>query len=408
MSTVATVDVTPSLEAAPVTVVQVWTSAIAVATSTPTAAGSGFYETYPTQGDISPDVALFVGWSFALTLYGLLLLVFGAAMTRLWTLGKLTRPVAYALTVLVILATVEIIVWGVDAYRGFITYRNTPGIHTGDDGTMEYFAFTSATLPLVQDFLYYLSVIIGDSIIIWRLWVVWDGNVWVCTLPTALLGGCATFGAVMLGHEARLISSDSSFQIRHNIRWAVWWFAFVFATNFVTTNLIAGRLKWLNHVVFPAKSSRNFCRRIVEIVIESGAIYTSLLFVQMILISVNKVNSTQLVLYILPMLIAIVPALIVLQFRPENDPTRNSMDFTTFRGNGASSVAATADMTPRHSRGPLDDTAASEDWERRTLPAYDEPDVEVAIHLHAIKEVDIEKASVESKIRSPKSFMDHD
>ncbi|KAG8900463.1 hypothetical protein FRB99_006032 [Tulasnella sp. 403] len=171
-----------------------------------------------------------------------------------------------------------------------------------------------------RDFLYYFSVIIGDKII--RLWVVWDGNVLVYILPTALLGGCAAFGAVMLGHEAKLISSDSSFQ------WAVLWFAFVFATNFVTTTLIAGRLKWLKHVVFPAKSLRNFCRRVIEIVIESRAIYTSLLFVQMILISVNKVNSTQLVLYILPMLTAIVPAPIVLQSRPENDPTRNSMDFT--------------------------------------------------------------------------------
>ncbi|KAH9985672.1 hypothetical protein BJV74DRAFT_886230 [Russula compacta] len=72
------------------------------------------------------------------------------------------------------LATGHVITLVVQLVRGFGNTGETsngPSLYLVNQATPEHVA---------QEVLYITNSLIGDAILIWRLWVIWDRNFWLC------------------------------------------------------------------------------------------------------------------------------------------------------------------------------------------------------------------------------------
>lgn len=124
---------------------------------------------------------------------------------------------------------------------------------------------------------------LGDFLVIYRCWVIWNYNYWVIILPAILLileFGVNTMLLVWFTHFG-MASGEAI------LSWMATIYPLVFAQNIITTGLIGFKI-WTQHRSSTANgvidaSSRLSLMRILRIIIESAAIYTFQLLVLLIL-----------------------------------------------------------------------------------------------------------------------------
>ncbi|KZT22183.1 hypothetical protein NEOLEDRAFT_1171491 [Neolentinus lepideus HHB14362 ss-1] len=147
---------------------------------------------------------------------------------------------------------------------------------------------------------------VTDGLLVWRCLVVWTWNRWIIVLPVLLLISQIVFGvllAVGYGEEPTEVFRNGPNQedyfstilfLGNSVGYIL-----SFVTNTILTALIAGRIWWVD------RQSRKFLgcrtglhRRIILMIIESGAIYSFILLVTFALIitrnsSANIMNVVQ-------------------------------------------------------------------------------------------------------------------
>ncbi|KXN89033.1 hypothetical protein AN958_06384 [Leucoagaricus sp. SymC.cos] len=124
---------------------------------------------------------------------------------------------------------------------------------------------------------------LGDALVIYRCWVVWNYNYWVIILPLILLTlefAINTMLLVWYTHSGLASGVDI-------LAWMATIYPLVFAQNIITTGLIAFKI-WTQHRTSAANgvvdaSSRLSLMHILRIIIESAGIYTIQLLVLLIL-----------------------------------------------------------------------------------------------------------------------------
>ncbi|KAF7341620.1 hypothetical protein MSAN_02059400 [Mycena sanguinolenta] len=202
-------------------------------------------------------------------LYGLFILLFVLSMSIL--LGKkkqgmrINKPMVSASIIMFILSTVHL---GIDLRRAMNTFLNGKSI-----------AAVNTTSYILKSSVYYLQTITGDGFMLFRVYLVWNGDNRVCVpIFVCFLTSVAT-GIVTINEFAQVSSSDPVFVKPHN--WIVSFFSLTLFTNFSCTSLIAGRIWWINHKAGRAAriiSGRKLGPTII-IIIESGAIYSACLII---------------------------------------------------------------------------------------------------------------------------------
>ncbi|KAK0442161.1 hypothetical protein EV421DRAFT_1736401 [Armillaria borealis] len=185
-----------------------------------------------------------------------------------------------------------------------------------------------------------LNLIIADCTIIWRCWVVWAHDWRVIILPIFFVVGeivCGGIGVVSeFMTEGKIYVTD--------MHWAVALMAATVGTNILCTALIVGR------IIYVARGHRGIMggirtyRGVIEILVESAALYSIIYVVLMILYPLEGYEYLYIKILSYPVT-GIAPTLIILrvtsgQGRPEesSQETQSSLHFQTSRGSTIETV----------------------------------------------------------------------
>ncbi|KAI0764819.1 hypothetical protein C8Q74DRAFT_1002433 [Fomes fomentarius] len=100
---------------------------------------------------------------------------------------------------------------------------------------------------VAQDSIYVTNVLINDSFLTYRLFVVWNRDWRVIVLPTLLLLGTAISGYGAVIYVANIPGEGSIFTALSLTRFLNALFTLPLATNLLLTCLIAGRIAWMRY-----------------------------------------------------------------------------------------------------------------------------------------------------------------
>ncbi|KAJ7592084.1 hypothetical protein C8J56DRAFT_1162570 [Mycena floridula] len=176
-------------------------------------------------------------------------------------------------------------------------------------------------MDIFSDSMTRLNYLIGDSIVVWRAWVIWTHHSRVHALLIACLLG--TFIGALIDltfttlHDLSLFSSPPRFSPTGSRTLIV--LLPLFLTNFIST-LLMGYKVWIYKAEIKqslglSHNKRTKVERVLILLTESGSIYC-LLWLSMLVLSLKSPNnqslSFKLISSILPQLVAIYPILIIL------------------------------------------------------------------------------------------------
>ncbi|KAF8896594.1 hypothetical protein BD779DRAFT_1668355 [Infundibulicybe gibba] len=170
-----------------------------------------------------------------------------------------------------VLATMQLITNYIRIIRAFTQW---PG------GPKAYFGRFSEFTQLFGSTLYIAQTLVGDGILLYRCYIVWNSRFRIIAFPTLLLAGSTATGVGILYSFSQLTPETKIF-VPQLKKWIISFFSLTLVTNIICTSLIAFRIWYVNHQC-TAFSSRSL-RPVLRLVIESGAIYSITLLVLLIL-----------------------------------------------------------------------------------------------------------------------------
>lgn len=199
------------------------------------------------------------------------------------------------------LATGHVITLLVQLIRAFIGAAGTldgPSLYLLDQSTPEHVA---------QEVLYITNSLIGDAILIWRLWIIWGRNNWLCVPFIVLCIATGVSGYTALAHLARLNSTGSVFLTRvHN--WLISTWVLSLATQLGATLLIG--YKFWKSIRWHTKGIRASRLSILWILVESGALYS---VTTLFLLGFSSTNTGAIFAAALGQISALAPTLIIVR-----------------------------------------------------------------------------------------------
>ncbi|KAF8880628.1 hypothetical protein BD779DRAFT_1069533 [Infundibulicybe gibba] len=200
-----------------------------------------------------------------------------------------------ATVLLFIIATCNVAINFYRLLRGYIWLRDTVGPEA-------YFGDFQRWDNTANDALLFIMTWIGDALVIYRCWIIWNYNYYVIILPAMLMTvsvGVNTASMYWFSHLDRI-----SFARLMKLMSAI--YPLAFAQNTLATGLIAYRI-WTQHrasvrVGVHNTGSRMNLMYIVRIVVESAMVYTVQLLILIVLYTLQ--HNAQFVLQL-----AIVPSI---------------------------------------------------------------------------------------------------
>ncbi|KAL0579997.1 hypothetical protein V5O48_002000 [Marasmius crinis-equi] len=152
----------------------------------------------------------------------------------------------------------------------------------GGDAPLEYYTDLSQTIYAVKTAFIMASIVAGDVMIIYRLWVIWNGQ-WYIILPPSLTAIAVAVSGSGITYELTHFKAGVSISTQRVQAWAICEGVFTVLTNVYCTGLIAWRI-WMKDVCSISHDSRWTLRSMpltaaVVILIESAVLYSSWLIV---------------------------------------------------------------------------------------------------------------------------------
>ncbi|TFK31358.1 hypothetical protein BDQ12DRAFT_153473 [Crucibulum laeve] len=184
-----------------------------------------------------------------------------------------------AMTLQFILSTIFAVI---QIIRGFQTFVDSSGLQLA---SLLYWSHAAQPLEAIEDISCFTSVLIGDAIILWRLHVVWEQNLFVCILPSVCLFASGVCGYVVNGlFSGSFIYKGSA--VFPAILWGV-----SLAIQLFSSVLISWRIYSIGISPQTKKGLMSegcaHLQAIVWIIVESGTIYTCTLIAVIILYGLN-------------------------------------------------------------------------------------------------------------------------
>ncbi|KAI0336216.1 hypothetical protein GY45DRAFT_590373 [Cubamyces sp. BRFM 1775] len=225
-----------------------------------------------------PDEAKLVSIFIQTLLYGAYVVVF---ILTTWVLLHRRRhrtknavqdPMMWISLVMFCMATLHIGVNYTRIIKAFITFRDAPG------GPAAFFNQLSEFTQIFGSTIYIAQTLIGDGVILYRCYLVWN-DIRLVLVPLILLLGSTASGIGILYSFAKIVPEAEIF-VTQLQRWIVSFFSFTLATNIICTGLIALRIWWQNRAIMNIGRSYH---PILFLVLESGAVYSATLTTLLIL-----------------------------------------------------------------------------------------------------------------------------
>ncbi|KAJ7458899.1 hypothetical protein FB451DRAFT_1272817 [Mycena latifolia] len=155
--------------------------------------------------------------------------------------------------------------WVTTVYRAFLAFI----YFQHGDAALEFYADMAQTTELVQEGFLMISILIGDSLIIHRLWVVWEHQISVVVFPICSLAALTMCSAVSMYTVSRKIPGKDIFADP----WLTSNCVLTLVTNVYSTGFITYKIWNITRVARPIGGSN--LRDFLVIVVESAAIYAS-------------------------------------------------------------------------------------------------------------------------------------
>jgi len=178
-----------------------------------------------------------------------------------------------------------------------------------------YFNSKAIPLNLANKSLYGTNMVLGDGLMIYRLWVIYGGSWLVVALPILLTMATGSLIAATIWEFSKLTPGQTAFVARvQDIAPAL--FAVPLVTNLVITGLIVWRIKQAQDTTKFTSNHRlyAFYRRVIRNTIESCVLYPFFLMVTLILYCLQD-NGQDILTGSMAQVVSIVPTLMWLQHR---------------------------------------------------------------------------------------------
>ncbi|KAJ7257781.1 hypothetical protein C8J57DRAFT_1342754 [Mycena rebaudengoi] len=208
--------------------------------------------------------------------YGILLLLFISTVyflaTRRTLAGKTQSPKHHFKSLLfggiASLFVVVTIHWIIVIYQAFHAFIYLDTAAAAD----EFYADLSQPSELLKSGVFYIAVVLGDSLVIHRLWVVWGRNRFITVFPIITLAAVGVTSIGMLYSMSQWEPSLRGTPFADKSRpWVLSGFAFSFLTNAYSTGLIAFRIRKFASAKLLSESR---LLGILTIFVESAALQT--------------------------------------------------------------------------------------------------------------------------------------
>jgi len=213
--------------------------------------------------------AIASSWSVG-PLYGLNLALYAACFQALYKreMSVGNRVLLLASTIQIGLCTGHVISLLVQLFRGIVI--NAQGIASVDN---VYFVQQSTPEHVAQNILYITNSLMGDAVMIWRCYIVWNKKVYVYAPLLLLLLATGVSGYAAMAHLALLPPSGLVFENSIS-NWIEPTWSLSLATQVLSTSLIVTRILLAS---FRQRHSngQTYYSFIFWVIIESGALYSS-------------------------------------------------------------------------------------------------------------------------------------
>ncbi|KAJ7613354.1 hypothetical protein DFH06DRAFT_1109235 [Mycena polygramma] len=221
---------------------------------------------------IAIDVSELAGIIAEGILYGAFSILFGATVHILTRRrrhgGKVNLPMLVASCLMMLLATAQLIVDTVNVFWAFISH---------DPRVQRQFFLEDATQPIfaAKHAVYFTMMLLGDSIVIYRCFIVWGRNYWVVAVPTL----CSLGSAVSAYQTIWAVRHIQSATIASETKWGIAVLTLSMSANIIATTLLGYRIWTSDKAIRQSigrssgySSSASNHRRVLNIIMESGLV----------------------------------------------------------------------------------------------------------------------------------------
>ncbi|KZT73959.1 hypothetical protein DAEQUDRAFT_761897 [Daedalea quercina L-15889] len=255
--------------------------------------------------DITLDRAYLAAIWLETLFYGMNIVLFSSCLYVLIARRRTPRVNRYLVGIAVLMfcfSTCHVFLGFYRLIMGFIVLRNQPG------GPAAFFSDVSIPANVAKVGLHTVNSIVGDSVVVWRCFLVWGRSWKMCLIPMLLVCASAICGFGQTVYFARGQKYHSAFAPAL-VRWNGSLFSLSLATNMVVTILVALRAWHMLRLSGGAAGFRYF--KILIIIIESGMIYSVALICEVTLYFLG-LNSFYIVYDPIGQLTGIVPTMIII------------------------------------------------------------------------------------------------
>ncbi|RPD64453.1 hypothetical protein L226DRAFT_533713 [Lentinus tigrinus ALCF2SS1-7] len=272
------------------------------------------------------EAYLIAGWLESF-FWGFYTLLFGMSMYAIYQKRRdgINVFTTVSILLLYLLATTHMSLALVRLIQGFIFYRDTIG-------PILYFANISVRLNMAKDYIYITNLVLGDLVVVWRLYVVWGKNIWVVVAPLIMIAGelISGYGAI------------SQWLLPHPnpptmVKWGTAMYVLSMATNILVTAAIASRIWYVTRrtqAVLGVEGNNRYSR-VILLIVESGALIAAAKLIEFTLFKLapvdglNGLNAMYMIYESMPQITGLVPTAIVYAV---NNGFTNQDDYYTSRG----------------------------------------------------------------------------
>ncbi|KAI0336217.1 hypothetical protein GY45DRAFT_1316329 [Cubamyces sp. BRFM 1775] len=160
----------------------------------------------------------------------------------------------------------------------FIVHADAPG------GPAAFFNELSNFTQMFGSTLYVLQTLLGDAMVLYRCYLVWERQWIVVVFPCILLMGSLATGVGILYSFDKVVPQALIFVVQLG-HWITAFFSMTFATNVICTVLVAYRIWSLNRK-FLFRHEK--LRPVMVLIVESGAFYSATLLALLVLYNADS------------------------------------------------------------------------------------------------------------------------
>ncbi|KAK0458465.1 uncharacterized protein EV420DRAFT_1642811 [Desarmillaria tabescens] len=258
----------------------------------------------------APLEAFFIALQVEILLYGMYTCLFVSSLYILVCKRKKTRVVN-------IMIALNIIMWSLATSHLAVSFNQNYQAIFRDHGIEDPTKFENDSSPWIctELSLENMNFVLGDSVVIWRAWVLWNRKRWILFVSAVFL--LVTLGAG-IGVTFAFATAPKTVSVFENPSLHIWELFFILstmATNIWATSLIAYRA-WSHNRTIRAITGEAIMARfrrqhgILALLIESGIFYSCTWLIA-IIVTLCGNKGAYVVIYMLSQLTAIYPTLII-------------------------------------------------------------------------------------------------